>query len=165
MIKRFYFGHPPLVSSSTLSENRCQWYGNACHCNFGNKQKLCVKDHMAHVTPSLTYTAHRAGVFFDRDGVLNVDHGYVYARDNFTWVEGAIEAVRAVKEAGYVALVVTNQSGIGRGYYTLQAMHELHSWMNEELKRFGAGIDAFYDCPYHPEAKITAYRDANHPDR
>lgn len=107
----------------------------------------------------------RPAVFLDRDGVLNIDHGYVSSRDNFTWVEGAIEAVKAFNDSGFATVVVTNQSGIGRGYYSLSDMHQLHRFMDEELAIAGAKIEAYYYCPYHPEAEIEDYRAINHPDR
>lgn len=102
--------------------------------------------------------AGRRAVFFDRDGTLNVDVHYLYEIEKFQWTEGAIEAIRAVNESGVLAIVVTNQSGIARGYYTESDMHRLHAWMNEELALHGAHIDAFYHCPHHPEAAIEMYR-------
>ncbi len=105
------------------------------------------------------------GAFLDRDGVLNIDHGYVSRTEDFVWVEGAVAALRRLKQAGYVVIVVTNQSGIGRGYYSEADMNALHAFMNVELARAGARIDAFYHCPFHPEAEIAAWRAADHPDR
>jgi len=108
----------------------------------------------------------RKAVFFDRDGVLNVDRGYVYRIEDFEWMPGAPEAVARVKASGRLAIVVTNQSGIGRGYYKESDMHLLHAWMNDDLQRRRcARIDAFYFCPYHPEAALPVYRHPNHPDR
>jgi len=105
------------------------------------------------------------GAFLDRDGVLNVDHGYVSRTEDFVWVEGAVAALHRLKQAGYIVIVVTNQSGIGRGYYSEADMNALHAFMNAELARAGARIDAFYHCPFHPEAEIAAWRAADHPDR
>lgn len=107
----------------------------------------------------------RRAVIFDRDGVLNVDHGYVSAPDRFEWMAGATRAVRRCNEAGVLAIVATNQSGIGRGYYNEPAMHALHEQMKADLAAEGAWIDAFYFCPFHPEAIDEAYRHADHPDR
>ena len=104
-------------------------------------------------------------VFFDRDGVLNVDHGYVGTRERFEWQTGAVEAVRMTNQAGYLAVVVTNQSGVARGYFSAADVEHLHAWMNAELAAAGARIDRFYMCPYHAEASIEAYRVDNHPDR
>lgn len=107
-----------------------------------------------------------SAVLFDRDGVLNVDVGYLYRLEDFAWVPGAPEAIAAAKAAGKLAIVVTNQSGIGRGYYTEEDMHQLHEHMNDDLeKRTGVRIDAFYFCPFHADAKLEQYRHPSHPDR
>lgn len=103
----------------------------------------------------------RPAVFFDRDGVLNEDSGYVFEIDKFNWVSGAREAVKAVNDAGYFAFVVTNQSGVGRGLYEEDHIHLLHRHMTEDLARIGAHIDAFEYCPDHPEAAIERYRRAS----
>lgn len=97
-------------------------------------------------------------VFFDRDGVLNVDKEYVYRKEDYVWMPGAIEAVKHFNDNGYHVFVVTNQSGVARGYYTEEAVRELHRWMNGELARHGAHIDAFYYCPHHPDHGDDAYR-------
>ncbi|MBS0363364.1 MAG: HAD family hydrolase [Proteobacteria bacterium] len=103
----------------------------------------------------------RPALFLDRDGVLNEDRGYVSRWEDFRWIEGAREAVAAFNRAGWLVIVVTNQSGVGRGYYTEDAMHELHRRMSQELAAAGGHIDAFYHAPQHPEAQAEAYR---HPD-
>ena len=103
--------------------------------------------------------ASSSAVFFDRDGTLNVDVHFLYEIEKFRWIEGAVEAIRAVNESGALAIVVTNQSGIARGYYTESDMHRLHAWMNAELRAHGAHIDAFYHCPHlFDAAALKAYR-------
>ena len=97
-------------------------------------------------------------IFFDRDGTLNVDVDYLHDPADFVWTEGAIDAVRWANEHGYLAIVVTNQSGVARGYFPESDVSRLHEWMNTELQKHGAHIDAFYYCPHHPEAKLAAYR-------
>jgi D-glycero-D-manno-heptose 1,7-bisphosphate phosphatase len=110
-------------------------------------------------------TSFRPALFLDRDGVLNEDQGYVHRWDDFRWIEGAREAVAAFNQAGWLVIVVTNQSGVGRGYYTEDDMHALHGRMTEELAQAGGHIDAFYHAPQHPEAAVEAYRHPDPPDR
>lgn len=105
--------------------------------------------------------APRPALFLDRDGVLNEDQGYVHRWEDFHWIPGAKETVAAFNRAGWLVIVVTNQSGVGRGYYTEEAVHELHRHMQDDLAKSGAHIDAFYHAPQHPEAAEPAYR---HPD-
>lgn len=100
----------------------------------------------------------RPAVFFDRDGVLNEDDGYAFDPDKIRWVEGAQQAVKAVNDAGYFAFVVTNQSGVARGFYEERHVRNLHEWMSRELDSVGAHIDAFEFCPHHPDGLIERYR-------
>jgi D-glycero-D-manno-heptose 1,7-bisphosphate phosphatase len=104
-------------------------------------------------------------VFLDRDGVLNIDHGYVFDPARLDWIDGAREAVAAMTAAGLKVLVVTNQSGIGRGYFDEAAMNRFHAAMQAQLAELGGRIDAFYHSPFHETAVIEAYRVADHPDR
>ncbi|MGL6014993.1 MAG: D-glycero-alpha-D-manno-heptose-1,7-bisphosphate 7-phosphatase, partial [Selenomonadaceae bacterium] len=96
-------------------------------------------------------------VFFDRDGVLNVDVHYLHKKEDFVWVDGAPEAVKYCNDHGYRVIVITNQSGVARGYYTEQDIAALHDWMNEQLQQWGAHIDAFYYCPHHPQGTVLEY--------
>ncbi len=89
-------------------------------------------------------------VFLDRDGVVNVDTGYVHSPEEFEFVRGAPEAIRRLNEAGYLVVVVTNQSGIGRGTFTEDDFDALTSWIDGRLAAAGARIDATYHCPHHP---------------
>ncbi len=107
----------------------------------------------------------RPALFLDRDGVLNEDPGYVYRWKDFRWIPGARETVAAFNRAGWLVIVVTNQSGVGRGYYTEADVHALHARMAEDLAAAGGRIDAFYHAPQHPDAKLDAYRHPDPPDR
>ena len=106
--------------------------------------------------------ARRPAVFFDRDGVLNEDIGYLFERDKLVWIDGAREAVKAVNDMGYFAFVVTNQSGVARGLYEEAHVQDLHGWMADELGKIGAHIDAFEYCPFHPEGIVERYRQVSH---
>ena len=100
--------------------------------------------------------ARRPAAFLDRDGVLNVDEGYTHRPEQLEWIDGAWEAVKMLNEAGYVVFVVTNQSGIARGYYGEDAVKAFHAHMQEDLARHGAHVDAFYFCPHHPEGTVKS---------
>src|SRR6185436_7672696 len=80
-------------------------------------------------------------------------------------VEGAPAAVRRLNEAGYLVIVVTNQSGIGRGYYDEAAMQAVHGYLTARFVEADARIDAFYHCPFHPKAQVAAFAHPDHPDR
>ena len=96
--------------------------------------------------------------FFDRDGTLNVEVGYLYEIDKFKWIDGAVEAIKFCNDNRYLVIVVTNQSGIARGFYSETEVQQLHQYMNEELAHFNAHIDAFYYCPHHPQGTVDKYR-------
>jgi len=96
-------------------------------------------------------------IFFDRDGVLNEEVGYLWEIEKFKWVDGAREAVKFCNERGLLAIVVTNQGGIARGLYTAREVDALHNFMQEELAQLGAHLDAFYYCPHHPEGVIAEF--------
>jgi D-glycero-D-manno-heptose 1,7-bisphosphate phosphatase len=107
----------------------------------------------------------RPALFLDRDGVLNEDQGYVHRWEDFRWIPGARETVAAFNRAGWLVIVVTNQSGVGRGFYSEADMHALHARMSEDLATVGGHIDAFYHAPQHPDAPVDAYRHPDPPDR
>ena len=107
----------------------------------------------------------RPAAFLDRDGVLNADSGYAHRPESLAWIEGAREAVLSLNEAGYFVFVVTNQAGVARGYYSEADVAAFHGRMQDDLAEIGAHVDAFYYCPFHPEAQIERYRQAEHPDR
>jgi D-glycero-D-manno-heptose 1,7-bisphosphate phosphatase len=104
-------------------------------------------------------------VIFDRDGVLNEDYGYAYEPEKLVWIPGARAAIKRVNAAGGLVLIATNQSGIGRGYYSEDQMHGFHAEMMRQLAESGARIDAIYFCPFHEDAIEDRYRQADHPDR
>jgi D-glycero-D-manno-heptose 1,7-bisphosphate phosphatase len=113
----------------------------------------------------MSQPSRRFAVIFDRDGVLNVDTGYAFDPDKLEWMPGARAAVARVNAAGASAVITTNQSGIGRGYYTEDQMHAFHAEMLRQLAADGARIDRIYFAPHHEDAPEPRYRVANHPDR
>jgi D-glycero-D-manno-heptose 1,7-bisphosphate phosphatase len=101
--------------------------------------------------------AARPALFLDRDGVINLDRHYVFRREDFEWVDGAQTVIRRFNDMGWWVFVVTNQSGIARGYYTEEKMQALHDWMSAELGAAGAHIDRIYHCPFHADGTIPRY--------
>ncbi|MGG5888738.1 D-glycero-alpha-D-manno-heptose-1,7-bisphosphate 7-phosphatase [Falsiroseomonas sp. HC035] len=100
----------------------------------------------------------RPAAFLDRDGVLIEDTGFPHDPARVLWSPGAAQAVRRLNMAGLLVFVVTNQSGVARGLYPESQVHVLHGWMQADLAREGARIDAFEHCPHHPEAPLPAFR-------
>jgi D,D-heptose 1,7-bisphosphate phosphatase len=101
----------------------------------------------------------RPAVFFDRDGVLNIDKEYLYRNEDFEWLPGAVDVIRLFNNKGYYTFVVSNQSGVARGLYQEQDVRALHSWINAELAKEAAHIDAFYYCPHHASEGRAPYRE------
>ena len=107
----------------------------------------------------------RSALFLDRDGVINVDRGYVHRPDQFEFVPGIFDLARfTVHELGWPIVVVTNQSGIGRGLFDEEAFESLTRWMCDRFEAENAPITRVYHCPYHPQFGIGAYR-MDHPWR
>ena len=100
----------------------------------------------------------RKALFLDRDGVINRDHGYVHTPGRTDWVPGIFKRVADARERGYLVVVVTNQAGIGRGFYTEADFIEYTAWIHGEFARHGAPLLATYWCPHHSEAGLGAYR-------
>src|SRR3546814_12737156 len=95
------------------------------------------------ISDSVLHAHLRPALFLDRDGVLNEDRGYVHRWEDFRWIAGARETVAAFNRAGWLVIVVTNQSGVGRGYYSEADLHDLHARMSEDLAEPGGHTDAF----------------------
>ena len=104
-------------------------------------------------------------LFLDRDGTINVDTDYPSNPAEIVLRDDIVPAIAAANRAGIPVVVVTNQSGVGRGYYTEADVHALHAKMSESLAEVGGRIDAYYYCPHHPEAAEEAYRHPDPPDR
>lgn len=95
----------------------------------------------------------KPAVFIDRDGVINVDHGYVHTTDDFEYVEGVFAACKKLKEMGYLLVLVTNQSGIARGMFTEYEFLSLTEWMDWNFVDNGVEFDGIYYCPHNPEGQ------------
>lgn len=97
-------------------------------------------------------------LFLDRDGVINVDHAYVSSAESFAFMDGIFELCQAAQTAGLALVVITNQSGIGRGYYTEEDFQRLTTWMLAEFATRGITIAKVYFSPHHPDAAEPRYR-------
>ncbi|MBU5636390.1 D-glycero-beta-D-manno-heptose 1,7-bisphosphate 7-phosphatase [Geomonas sp. Red69] len=100
----------------------------------------------------------RRAVFLDRDGTINQEVQYLSRVEDFRLIPGVPYALQRLKDAGFLLVVVTNQSGVGRGLYDEAALQAIHDRMHEELGDFGITIDACYFCPHHPEHGVGDYR-------
>lgn len=100
---------------------------------------------------------HRA-LFLDRDGVINVNHGYVHSISSFEFINGVFELTRAAYAHNYKIIVITNQAGIARGFYSEQQFYELTSWMCDQFSTQGVPIAKVYFSPYHPTAGVGEYK-------
>jgi len=93
----------------------------------------------------------KKALFLDRDGVINVDHDYVYKIEEFEFIDGIFELCRYYQNLGFMIFVITNQSGISRGYYSEDDFSQLSSWMVSEFAKQGVDVKKVYHCPHHPE--------------
>lgn len=100
----------------------------------------------------------KKAVFLDRDGTINIEKNYLYKISDFEFLPGVIEALRMLQEAGFLLIIITNQSGIARGYYTEDDYYILNNWMLETLRTQRVEISAVYYCPHHPNAAVEKYR-------
>lgn len=99
-------------------------------------------------------------VFLDRDGTINEEIHYLHRLEDMHILPGVPEALARLKAAGYRLVVVTNQAGVARGYYTEEDVKRLHMYMNQILRERGAEIDGFYYCPHHPVHGVGSYQKA-----
>ena len=108
--------------------------------------------------------AAQPALFLDRDGIINEEVGYLSRPEDVRWVEGIFSLIRTARGLGYRVVVVTNQSGIARGFYSTADFDALMQWMKVEVQAQGGDIDAVYHCPYHPVHGLGEWK-REHGDR
>ena len=96
-------------------------------------------------------------LFLDRDGVINQNHGYVFKQNNFDFIDGIFDVALYAQKLKYKLIIITNQAGIGRGYYSEDQFHNLSRWMCEQFAEAGSPISKVYFSPYHPTAGVGMY--------
>lgn len=96
-------------------------------------------------------------IFLDRDGTINIDTGYVYKIEDFRFIDGVIQGLKYFQDEGFLLIVITNQSGIARGYYTEEDYHFLNTYMYSEFEKYGIHITKDYYCPHLPDAIVSRY--------
>ncbi|MGH9106033.1 MAG: D-glycero-alpha-D-manno-heptose-1,7-bisphosphate 7-phosphatase [Acidimicrobiales bacterium] len=106
---------------------------------------------------TLHHGGPRPGVLLDRDGTIIVDHGYVGSVERVELIDGAAEAISRLNGAGLPVAVVTNQSGVARGYYGIDDVHRVHEHLAAKLAELGAHVDMFLYCPYHPDGVVQGF--------
>lgn len=124
----------------------------------GYFRDIGIPEDFARAQEEIPRVLRRRALFLDRDGVINVDHGYVGSRDRFEWVPGAQQTIAEATRAGWHVFIVTNQAGVARGYYDEAAVHDLLGWIGDTARLAGGTIDDARYCPFHPEAVVPAYR-------
>ena len=96
-------------------------------------------------------------IFLDRDGTINIDNNYIYKPEDFIFIDGAVEGLKKLQDRGFLLVIITNQSGIARGYYSENDYKILNTYMNERLSEYGIYITKDYYCPHLPNAIVSKY--------
>jgi histidinol-phosphate phosphatase family protein len=108
-------------------------------------------------SPAARASAARPGILLDRDGTIIVDHGYVGSIERVEFIEGSAEAIATFNGAGIPVAVVSNQAGVARGLYGIEDVTRVHQYLETRLAEYGAHVDLFAYCPYHPDGIVEAF--------
>ena len=119
-----------------------------------------VPDSLEGARRDLLSVRTRPAAFLDRDGVINVDRGYTHRTQDLVFIDGAAQAIKTLNDAGYYTIVVSNQAGIARGYYSEAQAQAFNGALRDRLMDAGAHIDAIYFCPHHPDGVVPAFAHA-----
>lgn len=133
-------------------------------CLTGYFRDIGLPDDLTAAGQELPEVLLRPAIFLDRDGVINRDHGWVGTRERFEWEDGVLAAIAHMTDSGHHVFVVTNQSGIARGFYSEADLAQLMDWVTDTIREHGGTIEDWRYCPIHPDARIARYR-GHSPDR
>lgn len=122
---------------------------------------FCRDDKVGPCFLPIVKVGQRPCLFLDRDGVINEDSGYIYKKEDFIWRADVFDTLRKVNALGVQIVIITNQSGIGRGYYKESDVINLHNWMDQEFIKNGIKVDKWYYCPHHPDSTESKYKKAS----
>lgn len=117
-----------------------------------------IPDDLARADQELPAVLKRRALFLDRDGTINIDYGWVGSPVRWEFVAGAEDAIRLATEAGWHVFIVTNQSGVARGFYDVAAVDDLHAWVADAVRQRGGTIDDVRMAPHHPAAVVAEFR-------
>ena len=117
-----------------------------------------VKKDLKKASNFLKKTYKKKCIFLDRDGVINFDTGYLFKKRDFVWKKNIVKTIKFLNDNNYYVVVISNQSGVGRGLYKENDVNKLHSWINKQLNYKGAYIDKFYYSPFYKFSKFKKYR-------
>ncbi len=117
-----------------------------------------IPEDYARAQKELSNFIKNKALFLDRDGVINIDHGHVFEKEKFDFIDGIFELCKRAQDLGYLLIVVTNQGGIAKGFYSEEEFLNLTKWMENEFQKRAIKITKTFYCPYHAEGKVEKYR-------
>lgn len=104
-----------------------------------------------------TTNKRKKAIFLDRDGTINKEVNYLFRPQDFQFITGSVDAIKIFHRLGYLVIVITNQAGVAKGYYSENDVNLLHKYIDGLLKNEGTFVDAYYYCPHHPNGNKTKY--------
>mgnify|MGYP001388890367 CR=1 FL=1 len=138
--------------------NKNKMYGKIYDNTFNKFVDIGIPKDLNKSSNFIKKVKRKSALFLDRDGVINKDTGYVHKKQDFIWRKNIINFIKKYNDNNFYVFVVSNQSGVGRGYYSEAAVLKLHKWVKDELRQKGANIDEFLFSPYYIKSKIKKYR-------
>ena len=153
---------PDLVKIGSLEKNvfpkliiKKKIFGKEYKNEFLDMGELSTLKKLPKFLQKITY---KPGLFLDRDGVINKDTGYVHKKQDFIWRKNIFKFIKKYNDKNYYIFIISNQSGVGRGYYKEKDVLNLHNWMVNKIRLKGGNIDKIYFCPYYKFSKNSKYR-------